>query len=249
VADPSQAPAPKLDDAYWFSASEDLVGKSLGVHEAAASKLQNLVLWLWGVYTTYATVGLALSGKSLPLWATVLIALASAALIGVYWGTVWVQSPVNAIEFDPRSPDDIRHAFTSILEERDRRFKATLAGSVAAASLVVLALVVGSTVKPEPAEEPKLQAALADTAGGPQLSVLATVGKDALARVRVQPLPPATQPMVERALLATAQGLVQASIPLDASLQLVRISVEWEGKDGMTRSLSREVRKPPPAKR
>lgn len=244
MADAAQPPAPKIDDAYWFSASEDLVGKSLGVHDAAATKLQNLVLWLWGVYTTYATVGLALSGKSLPLWATILIALASAALIGVYWGTVWVQSPASPVEFDPRSPDDIRYAFTSILEERDRRFKATLAGSVAAAFLVVLALVVASTVKPAPAGEPKLEALLADSSGGPELSVVATVGQEVLAKLRVEPLPArAGEVVLERSLLSSADGLVQASVAFGAPPDSVRVSVAWPGKDGITRSMSREVKK------
>jgi hypothetical protein len=243
MSDGSQAPRPKVDDNYWFKLSEDLVGNSLGVHDAAAVKLQNLVLWLWGIYTTYAAVGLVLAGKSLPLWATLLIALASAALIGVYWGTIWVQSPAGGVEFDPRSPDDIRYAFTSIVEERNRRFKFTLAGSVMAAFLVALALVVASTVKPEPDGKPMLRAALADTAGGRELSVLAMVGSEVRARLRVEPEPaaPGRVPL-EHTFLSTSDGLVQASVPVDASLSAARVSVEWPGKDGMTHSMSRIAR-------
>lgn len=243
MADTAQAPHPRIDDGYWFSVSEDLVGKSLGTHEAAAAKLQNLVVWLWGIYTTYATVGIALAGKSLPLWATLLIALASAALIGVYWGTIWVQAPAG-FEFDPRSPDDIRYAFTGILEERNRRFKLTLAGSVLAAFLVALALVVASTVKAEPDGVPGLQAAFAETAGGAELTLLATVDKGALARLRVEPQPPVpARPGLERAILSTAAGIVQASVAMDPSVAAVRISVEWTAKDGLTRSMSRVLAK------
>jgi hypothetical protein len=244
MSEAPEAPRPKVDDAYWFAMSEDLVGKSLGTHEAAAAKLQNLVLWLWGVYTTYATVGLALAGKSLPLWATILIALASAALIAVYWGTFWVQAPVAGHEFDPRSPDDIRHAFTGILEERNRRFQLTLAGSVLAAFLVALALVVASTTKSEPVGIPKLRAVLVDTATARELSVLATVGNDALARLRVEPLPGGPgRPGLERSILSTSDGLVQTSLLVDPLIASARVSIEWLSEDGVTRSMSKVVGK------
>jgi hypothetical protein len=246
----ADATSPKIDDAYWFSVSEDLVGKSLGAHEAAAAKLQNLVLWLWGVYTTYAAVGIALAGKSLPPWATLLIALASAALIAVYWGTIWVQAPVGGIEFDPRSPDDIRYAFTGILKERSRRFGLTLAGSVLAAFTVALALVVASTVKAEAEGTPSLKAALAEVAGQPELTMVATVDKGASARLRVEPDPPAPgRVRVERTILPTEAGVVQASVALAPSVAKARVSVEWTTKDGLTRTMSREVRKSTPPRK
>jgi hypothetical protein len=242
MADPEQAPRPKVDDAYWFAVSEDLVTKSLGAHEAAAAKLQTLVLWLWGIYTTYATVGIALAGKSLPLWATVLIALASAALIGVYWGTFWVQAPIGAFEFDPRSPDDIRYAFTGILEERNRRFKLTLAGSVIAASMVAVALIVASTSKSESARAPNLRAVLVKSATGNELSLVATVDKGAMARVRVEPQPAVPgRPGTERAILSTAEGLVQGSVALDSTVTSARVSVEWPCEGGMTCAMSRVI--------
>lgn len=116
MAEPTPSIRPKLDDGFWFSLSEDLVTKSLTRHEEAAAKFQNMVLWLWGIYTTYAALGTALAGKALPTWAILVIASPSAALIAVYWGAVWVQAPVP-VEFDPRSPDMIRGAFGRILDE------------------------------------------------------------------------------------------------------------------------------------
>jgi hypothetical protein len=242
MADSAQAPRPKVDDAYWFAVSEDLVTKSLGAHEAAAAKLQKLVVWLWGIYTTYAAVGIALAGKSLPLWAALLIALASAALIGVYWGTFWVQAPVAKYEFDPRSPDDIRYAFTGILEEKRRRFNLTLAGSVIAASMVVVALVIASTVKSEPAGVPGLRVVLVKSDASKELSLVATVDKGAIAQVRVEPEPATSgHPGTVRTIVSTAEGLVQGSVPLDPSVDKARVSVEWPCKDGMTCTMSRKI--------
>lgn len=243
MPDPAQPPTPKVDDAYWFAVSEDLVTKSLGAHEAAAAKLQKLVVWLWGIYTTYAAVGIALAGKSLPLWAALLIALASAALIGVYWGTFWVQAPIAAYEFDPRSPDDIRYAFTGILEEREKRFKLTLAGSVIAAAMVAVALTVASTVRSEPAGARSLRLALVKNGSGSELSFVATVDKGAIAQVRIEPAPATpAHPSTQRTVVASTEGLVQESVPLDASVASARVSVEWPCKGGMTCAMSREIK-------
>jgi len=74
--------------------------------------------------------------------------------------------------------------------------------------------------------------------------VLAIVGKDTLARLRVEPLPAASgQSVLERSLLSSSEGLVQASVQVPAPLESVRVSVAWQAEDGLTRSVSRDVRK------
>jgi hypothetical protein len=242
VTDPAPQPVPKVNDAYWFALSEDLVTKSLGSHEAAALKIQNLVLWLWGIYTTYAGLGAALAGKALPIWALILIALASAALIAVYWGTVWVQAPVAA-EFEPRSPDDISCAFGEILSIRQRRFAITMAGSVAAAFLVTIAIVIASTVREDKSASPQLTAVVVDSKGSRELAILATVEKSSTARLRVDQVAGAKAgPSTERSVLATEAGVVQASVALEKGVTAVRVSVEWQGRDGSTWSLNREIK-------
>jgi hypothetical protein len=189
MSEAAQKPSPRVNDSYWFALSEELVTKSSSRHEEAAAKLQSMLLWLWGIYTTYAALGTALSGKALPLWAILVIASASAALIAVYWGTVWVQTPV-AVEFDSRSPDDIRAAWAQILEVRHRRFIATMAGLVVAAFMVAAALIVASTVKEEKAAASELSAAIANTRHGRAVAVLAVVDKGVTATVRIAPQPP-----------------------------------------------------------
>jgi hypothetical protein len=241
MAEPLPNPAPKVDDAYWFSVSEDLVNKSVTRQEEAAGKLQNLVLWLWGIYTTYAAVGATLAGKSIPLWAVLLIALASAALIAVYWGTVWVQAPV-AVSFDPRSPDDIRSAFGDILAAKQKRFAATMAGSVAAAFLVAVALVVASTVKEDRAVTPSLAGAMVDIAEERQLAIVATIDKGSQALVRVEPLPQTHAfPRAEHAALATEGGLVQTNVRLDRAVKTARVTIEWKDRNGSKWAITRDI--------
>ena len=121
---------PKVGDQYWFDYSKKLVDQSQEKSEQAAAKLQNLVIWLWGIYTTFATVGFALSGKNFNFWTTFIIASASATLILVYWGTVWVQMPV-LISFDPRSPTDIRNVHHITIHKKRIRLIVTLVISFA----------------------------------------------------------------------------------------------------------------------
>ena len=84
---------PKVDDQFWFDLSEKLVVAAADRRDQAALKIQNLVVWLWGIYTASASIGFALSAKDLSFWPTFTIASASAALVGVYWATVWVATP------------------------------------------------------------------------------------------------------------------------------------------------------------
>lgn len=180
---------PQLDDRYWFSLSEALVSKSQENREQAANKLQNLVIWLWGIYTAFAAVGFALSGKALTFWTATLIAAASTSLIAVYWGTVWVQIPI-LVEFDPRSPTEIKDAFTKGIEIKNRRLKVTLFLSLVAAIMVSLALVLASVSKERESNVPGFVAAIHSTIGNRTLAVTAIVGQTKKVLICACPLPP-----------------------------------------------------------
>ena len=107
-------PTPKVNDQYWFDWSKAVLSTSIRQRDKAAAKLQNLAVWLWGIYTASAAVGFSLSGKDLSIASTLLIALGSAGIISVYCASAWVQSP-KFTEFDPRAPDEIRSAYSQIL--------------------------------------------------------------------------------------------------------------------------------------
>ncbi len=166
---------PKIDDGYWFTFSETLVSKASETREQAASKLQNLVLWLWGIYTASATVGFALSGKALSFWPTVLIAGASASLIAVYWSTVWVQMPFLCA-FDPRSPTEIKEAYKQGAVAKATRLKLTLFLSVLAAFMVSPALIIASVSKEQKPTVPSFLVSLHPRADKRVLSITALVG-------------------------------------------------------------------------
>jgi hypothetical protein len=136
---------PKINDQFWFDYSEKLINESHTNADKAAEKLQNLILWLWGIYTTYCVVGSSLQESQYSFWMTFLIVLSSVFLILVYGGTVWIQIPVKT-SFDPRSPDDIKEAYKIILLNKIFRFKITFFFVVISIIMVSLSLVLISII-------------------------------------------------------------------------------------------------------
>jgi len=135
---------PKVDEQFWFNYSEMLIKTSPEKIDSAAKKLQNLIVWLWGIFTTYSVIGINLQESNYNIYVTILIILTSVSLIFVYWGTAWVQMPIK-IEFDPRVPDEIEEGYASIIRKKISRIKIALVGSLFATFMVSLSLVLMST--------------------------------------------------------------------------------------------------------
>jgi len=151
MADP-QTISPAIDDAYWFAYSKEIIEKSLGSRNDQAAKLQNLIAWLWGIYTASAAVGLSLGKANYSILTTVLIAFPSLILILAYWSAVDAQSPVD-VEFDPRSPTEIKQAYIHAVDQKKKQLTRARRWSIAAGLFVAIALFAGSfgkqSVSPE----------------------------------------------------------------------------------------------------
>jgi hypothetical protein len=230
---------PKIDDQFWFDYSEKMVNSAVEQRDQAAYKIQTLVTWLWGIYTASAAVGFALSGKGLSLWPTLTIASASAALIGVYWATVWVVTPALG-QFDPRSPDDIREDFNGLIRMKDRRLNITLAAGLVAAALVSVALIVasvaGAALPVAPTFTPSVHRVGAAT-------VLAFTGqlpqaKQVAVRIQASGETAATS----RMLTLLTEGVLESSLPLEVVAQeYYDVTVEWITASGIRMQAANRV--------
>lgn len=246
-----QQPMPKINDQYWFNYSESLVTNGLENRNKAASTIQNFIVWLWAIYTGFASVGFALSGKELVSWQAAFIALASVSIIAVYAGTVWVQIPVT-VPFDPRSPDDIEGVYLTNMRSKTRRLRVTLGLSILAAIMVSMSLIVASVAKPQKAPEkpvsPSLSAAIVKRDGEARhLAVTGVVGKTTPNGViiRFNSLVPPMKSAKSNSYtyLPSAEGLVQASIPIDEKIKEAHVSAEWEDPTtGIQMHMSKTVR-------
>jgi hypothetical protein len=151
MADP-QTISPAIDDAYWFAYSKATIDKALAGRNDQAAKLQNLIAWLWTIYTASAAVGLSLGKANYSLLTTVLIALPSFILIFAYWSAVEAQSPVD-VQFDPRSPTEIKESYIHAVDQKKKQLGSARLWSFVAGIFVAIALLAASfgkqSVSPE----------------------------------------------------------------------------------------------------
>jgi hypothetical protein len=235
-----EPPRPEVDDQYWFDLSKEMVQGAASNRNEAAAKLQTMVVWLWGIYTASAAIGLALSKTSYPLIITILIASPSVFLIAAYWLAAWVQMPVG-VQFDPRIPEDIKGAYTKGLKSKRQRLAVALAVSLFAAILVSASLIGASLSK---------QAAAADfqayhhTQEGPDtIAVSGHLPPDTKIVLRITTSSTPDSPGMSKELLyvTSPTGELQTSIALDFAADKYDVTLEWKEEDGLARSLKRAV--------
>lgn len=232
---------PKIDDAFWFTYSESLVNKHQQERNEAAGKLQNLVLWLWGIYTTFASVGFALAGKDLTTGTKILISAASGALIVVYWLTVWAQMPM-CLEFDPRSPTEIKEAYEKSVKAKAGRLNLTIFVSLIASVLVTSALVVASTTGAVNRFTPVFNAAIMSTgANVTAVAVNAKVGDAGKVLLSVEPTTPSAPDIFSYIVLPGPDGSIQCSVSIKKEMKEANVSLEWETKDAKKIKLTQRV--------
>ncbi len=151
MADPEPV-HPALDDAYWFAYSKELVEKAITSRNEQAARLQNLVVWFWGIYTAGAAVGLTLGKANFGLIQTAVIALPSFLLILAYWFAVRAQTPID-VEFESQSPTKIIEAYKLSVNEKKKLLRTANILSLVAGLFVAIALAVASLAKQAPSPE------------------------------------------------------------------------------------------------
>jgi hypothetical protein len=229
---------PKIDHQFWFDYSERIVKSATESGDAAASKLQSLALWLWGVYTGGAAIGFALASKRLSPEATLLIALGSVCIISVYWAAVWVQIPIVA-EFDPRSPDEIIELYSAAVYTKKKRLKLTLALSAFAAVYVSFALIMAAVSKGTLPPFGEFQATISTNGFPPRVAVTGNIGSAKQVLVTLSDTREhfsSGAAMNGITLIPFRDGLIQTALPVaDKSLtNHVFVRLEWDDSSGTT---------------
>lgn len=235
----SKSTGPQINDDYWFSWSKQHLDDALERRNAAFSKLQNLVLWLWGIYTTFSAVGFALSTRDLELTTVIVISTASILLISVYWACVWGQMPIP-VEFDPRSPTEISEAHYCFIQKKDGRLKITMFLSLLAAASVGIALLTAGTSRGAGTFYLDVNSTLISQ-NRVNIAVTARIKKKTTATLNVYTNPKSKdlKKEIQNTYLSSNNGLMQASLKLPEAINY-QIKVTWQ--DGETeRSMSRII--------
>lgn len=224
---------PKINDQFWFDYSEKLINENRT--DEAAKKLQNLVLWLWGIYTTYAVIGSNLQEQHFPLWVTILIALSSASLILVYWGTTWIQMPVET-SFDPRCPSEIEGAYKKITTTKISRFNKTLGASLFSAFMVSISLILMSINSSNKHNE---FIAKVESLKEKKIITLTTYVIDSdITTIKILDNNNTTIKTLK--IIPTKEGLIQVNIPIEKNI-FHKISINWDDSKGINREISKII--------
>jgi hypothetical protein len=240
---------PKIDDQYWFELSDQLVRNTQQGPAEAAEKLQTFVQWLWGIYTGGAAIGLTLSPQSFSRVQLTLIALGSLALVVVYWFAVYVQLPV-AVEFDPRSPTEIREAYKFGVSVKNRRLQWTILASALAAVLMTLGLVWDKIAPPANAIAPWFDLSLHVEGKNRALALTGEIGAAGTGgeisepqKVIVKVQPAAfygdMKPQIYALIPFGEHGRLQTSLPIHFNTDSLNVILEWKNAGGTTIRLSR----------
>jgi len=235
-----------IDDEFWFDYSKSKVKNAMQARIDAASKIQTLIIWLWGIYTASASVGIALSKTSYPLPVILLIALPSPVLIAAYWVATWAQLPVPTRAFNEVMPETIAKSYETELKERKMRINIALGISIFAAVLVAVALIGASLSKQT--NPPNFQAYLLTKGGDNMIAVSGHFPADTNVIVRIAPVGKSTTPIESEQFpyIATKSGELQQSVKLKSTADKYDVTIEWADKEGLTHSLKRTV--PPQSK-
>ena len=234
--------AKPIDDEFWYAYSRKQVLDAILKRNEAAARLQTLTIWLWGIYTASATVGINLSRTAYPLPIILLIALPSPILIAAYWVTVWSQMPILT-GFHPALPKSIRENYASELKNKDRKITISLIFSLLTAVLVSVALIAASLSKQTDA--PNFTAHLRAQEGK---NIMTISGHMQTERVIIKILPAKLSDTPSKAdefpYTLSASGKLQTPpIELKAEDTEYYVTVEWKEKD-LIRSLKRAIATP-----
>lgn len=238
-----EKPSPKINDQYWFEFSEKLITTTHETFEQIAAKIQNLVIWLWGIYTTATAVGFTLSEKQLSFWTVFPIATTSALLILLYWATVWVQFPIH-VEFDPRSPTEIKDAYENSVREKNKRLRVTLVLSILAAAMVSTSLIAASFNKEKPnGAPPWFKAQILTENNNRQLAISGNSGGEEPVSIIVAPIGITDQltKVTQVLLLPGNNGIIQTSLALHYTTPIT-VTLRWVDKTKTQFEMTRRVR-------
>jgi uncharacterized membrane protein len=110
-----------VDDEYWLGYAKKTIENSITSRNDAASKLESMTLWFWGLYTATFTIGVSINAIEAPFWVLIIMALPIISLIITYWFCVLAQFPVTT-EFDPTIPYEIKEGYNQGVFKKKKRF-------------------------------------------------------------------------------------------------------------------------------
>lgn len=140
-----EKPKPLTDDFYWFQVAKDLVDKGPERIGESAGKFEELLKWLWGIYTPLIGLG----GSALAIYLNVqytfftilLLVLPSFLLLLGYWAATMAKSAV-VVSFEQNEIASIKNAYNQTVEVRRHYYQLAQLFTLFACTLIPIAILI-----------------------------------------------------------------------------------------------------------
>ncbi|MFA6151856.1 MAG: hypothetical protein WC716_11090 [Chitinophagaceae bacterium] len=228
-----------INDEYWLNYGKQGVINSVTARNEGALKLQNMVLWFWGLYTASFTIGVSINAIDAPAWVLGFLGLPIITLIITYWLCVWTQLPIVST-FDPRIPYEIKSGYNRTVKEKNKRFNLALAGTLISSTILAFALFSLSFV--EKKNSTSISPFLNESKD--VLSVSGTLPKNTMVTTTLDTLNGSKHKVqfYYNVFKVQDNGVFNLNVPLKTSSKSIIISVTWkEGSidKGFTQTLTK----------
>jgi hypothetical protein len=228
---------PKIDDQFWFDMSYDMVKGSIERLRSGAQKIQNLILWAFGIYTGSAifTVEYKNIGE---IGILIILCLPYLLLILGYWQAHMAQLPTS-VEFDYKSPTQIERAYIEGYSESNKRLNRSKWISFIGLLALAISLMLAFLLKNQMQEEFYLKAKI--NQGSHLLLVTGKFPENQELKInRISYFDNGTMSLDSDTLLNSNTGLFFKSYPIAGVSNKIKIEIGWSDKE-YSQKLMKEI--------
>lgn len=219
---------PKIDDQFWFDMSYNMVNGSIERLRNGAQKIQNLILWAFGIYTGSAIFTVEYKNIN-EIGILIILCLPYLLLILGYWQAHMAQLP-SSVEFDYKSPTQIERAYINGYNESNKKLNRSKWLSFLGLLALAISLMLAFILKNQMPEEFHLQTKLNN---GSHL-LLITGNFPATQELEINRIiyfDNGTISSDSDTLLNSNTGLFFKSYPIAEASNKIKVEIGWSDKD------------------
>lgn len=237
---------PSIDDQFWFDRSSEMVKGSIDRFDKWADRIKDVILWAIPLYTASSIFTVEYK-KISEWWIIIILVIPYFFLFFAYLDSQLTQKPFP-VEFDYRSPDQIKGAYIKSYNEKLSGMKALSILSIISIVSLSIALITAFVIKNSQKERPKEDvyvSGIVEKRKNKNLLVLTSkFPKQSLLRIQIaQQFYDSSQrkSIVKDSsfpILNSQSGILQQNLEIDTNISVLTYRVTWNDTD-YTKSLQK----------
>lgn len=236
--------SPKVDDQFWFDYSYDTVKDSINRLNTAIERTKTFMTGLLTVFTGSAIFTIEYKDLENPLL-IILFALPYIIVLFGEWHATTSSLP-KCVNFDPRSPDEIREAYIHTHDFKSKKLRTQVIISFTATFFVAVTLMLGFLIgnrkimEDKKNSEPYIETSLSSNDNS--LLITGKLPPNSNVGISLTNFFKDDSLQVEPAyLLNSKEGVFFYSFQLDSLVVKSEVKVEWEEND-LKKAIIKEIK-------